>query len=111
MAGDNEAWGVMAGNEAFVTVEERQRAYRLCFGAPPSQGVLADLSHFCCAADTCVAAPRDGPVDVQRTLILEGRREVWLRIQQQLNLTPEQLFALATGRHVQLEQQDDDNAE
>jgi hypothetical protein len=30
--------------------------------------------------------------------VLEGRREVWLRIQQHLNLTTEQLFQLYGGQ-------------
>ena len=32
------------------------------------------------------------------TVTLIGRNEVWLRIQKNLNLTPEMLFRLATGR-------------
>lgn len=48
-------------------------------------------------------------MDVHRTMILEGRREVWLRIQKYLNLTPEHIFLLATGRHVQIEQETEDD--
>lgn len=69
----------------------RGSAYRQTF---PKIGVaqnlvLADLAVFCRANETCAA-----PGDRDRSLLLEGRREVWLRIQQHLNLTPEQLYAL-----------------
>lgn len=73
----------------------RKRAYQLTFGGGiASQSVLLDLQTFCRANETCVI-----PGDRDRTLILEGRREVWLRIQQHLNLTGEQLALLYNGQN------------
>jgi len=71
----------------------RKRAYQLIFGSVAGQAVLLDLAVFCRANETCVI-----PGDRDRTLILEGRREVWLRIQQHLNLSGEQLADLYNGK-------------
>lgn len=71
----------------------RTRDYRLTFGTVWGQAVLTDLADFCRAQETCVV-----PGDRDRTLVLEGRRETWLRIAQHMHLTPEQQFAIATGR-------------
>jgi hypothetical protein len=53
--------------------------------------VLRDLAKFCRAHET-TASPSD-----RDTYIKEGRREVWLRIQQHLRLTDEQLWELFGG--------------
>jgi hypothetical protein len=50
---------------------------------------LADLAVFCRAAETCAV-----PGDRDRTMMLIGRNEVWLRIAQHMHMTGEQLFAL-----------------
>ncbi len=70
---------------------DRKRAYQLTFqtSQPANITVLADLAKFCRANESCAV-----PGDRDRSLILEGRREAWLRIQQHLNLSTEQLFAL-----------------
>ena len=66
----------------------RSRAYKVVFGDPRAAIVLADLARFCRASDTCFHAnPRVHAA-------LEGRREVWLRIQNHLRLTPEQLVEI-----------------
>lgn len=69
----------------------RSLAYKLTFqpNQPANMAVLQDLAQFCRANESCVI-----PGDRDRSLVLEGRREAWLRIQQNLNLTPEQLFTL-----------------
>lgn len=72
---------------AFLTGKKQN--YQRTFGNPWGEATLADLAWFCRADETCVI-----PGDHDRTLLLEGRREVWLRIQEYLNYTPEQLFAL-----------------
>lgn len=70
-------------------LRRRSTAYRLTFGnSPNSQWVLADLAVFCRATESTFSP------DARLHAVLEGRREVWLRIQQHLNLTPAQLFAL-----------------
>lgn len=67
--------------------------------------MLSDLAKFCRAAETCVI-----PGDHDRSLILEGRREVFLRITDNLHLTSEQLYALYAGRNIQVQptKEDDD---
>ena len=71
-----------------------RRAYRAVLGGPAGQAVLRDLEKFCRANETCFHA------DPRQHAVLEGRREVWLRIQAHLNLGPEDLFQLFSGRDV-----------
>lgn len=53
---------------------------------------LADLAVFCHAFKTCeVTGDRD------HTLVLEGRRQVFLYLTNHLNLSVEELFALYGG--------------
>lgn len=53
-----------------------------------ANAVLADLSKFCRANTTTFHQ------DARASAVLEGRREVWLRIQNYLNLSPEELLDL-----------------
>jgi len=64
------------------------------FGGPAGQAVLRDLEKFCRANETCFNG------DPRIHAAHEGRREVWLRIQQHLNLSSEDLFQLYSGRTV-----------
>ncbi len=70
------------------------KCYAYVFGLqnPANIEVLIDLARFCRANESCVV-----PGDRDRTLMLEGRREVWLRIQQHLGLTEDQAFSLYSG--------------
>ena len=70
----------------------RRYAYQQTFKGPLGQEVLKDLAKFCRANDTTFHE------DPRAHALAEGRREVWLRVQQHLNLTPEQLWALYDGR-------------
>lgn len=70
----------------------RAQAYRSTFSGPVPEVVLRDLAKFCRAHESTVTP------DQRMTDILEGRREVWLRIQQHLQLTEEQLWDLYDGR-------------
>lgn len=72
----------------------RKRAYQLTFqlNQPANIQVMTDLAKFCRAAETCAV-----PGDHDKTMMLEGRREVWLRIQQHLQLEPDVLFDLYGG--------------
>jgi hypothetical protein len=72
--------------KAAVVLGDRQRAYQLALKDAAGAAVLADLAVFCRADETCVV-----PGDRDRTYVLEGRREVYLRIQDHLRLTPEDL--------------------
>lgn len=73
----------------------RKRDYQLTFNMKSihAQRVLVDLAKFCRADETCVV-----PGDQRMTDVLEGRREVFLRIQQHLRLPPDQLYAMYAGR-------------
>lgn len=75
----------------------RRRAYRVAFDPETSSGraVLEDLSRFCRAHDTAFHP------DPRMHAVLEGRREVWLRIQQHLQLTEAQLWALYGRRDLE----------
>ena len=72
--------------EALQIQSDAKRAYQLAFNSPGGEGVLFDLGIFCRARESCVV-----PGDRDRTYLLEGRREVYLRIRDYLDLTPEQL--------------------
>jgi hypothetical protein len=76
---------------------ERRYAYQKTFdpNGVLSNAVLKDLARFCRAHEsTFTADPR-----VQANL--EGRREVWLRIQHHLKLSPDELWELYSGRPAQ----------
>lgn len=76
---------------ALAYLTGRRASYQMTFPKTGRENnpVLADLAVFCRANESCAI-----PGDEKRTWMLMGRHEVWLRIQQHLNLTPEQLFAL-----------------
>jgi hypothetical protein len=76
---------------AKAILEDRQRAYILAFRTEAGKAILADLAAFCRANETCVV-----PGDRDRTYVLEGRREVYLRIQHHLDLTIDQLVPIYT---------------
>lgn len=70
----------------------RQRAYRQQFLSPGGQELLADLAKFCRAGKSCFDP------DPRLHAVAEGRREVWLRIQDHLNLSTRELYELLSGR-------------
>lgn len=72
-----------------------QRNYQLTFQRtnPAAQQVLADLQDFCCGFRTTAVGG-----SAHEMAVREGRRQVFLRIQRSLNLTPEEQFALATQK-------------
>lgn len=66
----------------------RRLAYLKTFDTPYGQDVLRDLARFCYAHKSTFYA------DERAHAVAEGRREVWLRVQNHLRLTDEQLWAL-----------------
>lgn len=72
----------------------RRGAYvrRLDPGNADAQTILVDLMRFC-RANESTAHPDD-----RASARLDGRREVWLRIQQHLRLDDETLWQLYGGR-------------
>jgi hypothetical protein len=69
-------------------ISRRRNAYCKTFLCPPGEEVLEDLAKFCRAHVSTFA------LDARAHAVAEGRREVWLRIQNNLRLTDEQLWAL-----------------
>src|SRR5450631_704605 len=95
-----------AVTEMFRFLSDRWVAYNQTFGPQNrySSYVLKDLARFCRANDSTFHP------DPRMHAVLEGRREVWLRIQEHLQLTPAQIYALhplkdAKGLNVSLPQQ------
>ncbi len=78
---------VKATNEALV------RDYRLTFNSPAGQRVLLDLMAFC-----RFRVPLGDPIKVD-----EGKRLVFLRIENFLSFSPEQLQRLFSGLPTPLE--------
>lgn len=88
-------------------LRERSRSYKLAYSGfridkrkPETQFMLQDLAKFCRANETCFHA------DPRKHAVLEGRREVWLRIANHLRLSPDQLYAIYTGQTF-IEQEED----
>ena len=71
-----------------IFLSQRRRAYQLAFGNEAGKAVLADLAKFCRARETTFHA------DPRLSEMLEGRREVFLRIAHHLNLTDDDLWKL-----------------
>ena len=88
----------------FEFLRRRKINYQLAKGSgfdvaqPATQDMLIDLANFCRANETCIVLDTTGKIDVERTFVLEGRREVWLRMQQHFNLSAQQLYQLYTGK-------------
>ena len=71
-----------------VYLKARKQSYHDVFKGPSSELVTDDLRRFCRADETTFHP------DPRVEGILQGRREVWLRIQNHLNLSPDDLVAL-----------------
>jgi hypothetical protein len=65
----------------------RGQAYRNTFSGVYGERVLADLAGFCRANESTFAP------DPRVEGILQGRREVWIRISKHLNLSEAQVHA------------------
>lgn len=88
--------------ESRAYLRRRQIDYKLTFGNPAGSEVLVDLASFCRANESTFDA------DPRKAAMLDGRREVWLRIQQHLGLTNEQVFNLFSGIPPQLTEDTND---
>lgn len=73
-------------------LSDRQVAYKRAFDNPDNTVALEDLKAFC-RAETSTFHP-----DPRMHAVLEGRREVWLRIQDHLKLDPDTLWQKQTGK-------------
>lgn len=70
----------------------RRYVYQETFKGPLAHEVLQDLARFCRATESTFH------IDPRAHAMMEGRREVWLRLQHHLQLPPEQLWELYDGR-------------
>jgi hypothetical protein len=86
------AYQLALTNSRLVTT--LKRAYLELKGSPAGNMVLSDLARFCRATTTTWSD------DARHHARLEGRREVWLRMTEHMNLTPEQLQALYDQRNI-----------
>jgi hypothetical protein len=86
--------------KAWDFIRGRKTAYQLVFNrtSPAVSVVLADLSNFC-RANGSVFHP-----DQRMTDVLIGRQEVFRRIQDHLNLSSQDLYRLAAGQQLNLEE-------
>tara|TARA_R110000751_G_scaffold2075_7_gene11218 strand:+ start:4879 stop:5118 length:240 start_codon:yes stop_codon:yes gene_type:complete len=66
-------------------LRHRGQAYSRLFQGVHAEVVLADLAKFCRANESTFSP------DPRAEGILQGRREVWLRISKHLNLTEDEL--------------------
>ena len=82
-------------------IRHRKRSYQLTFFSPAGNDVLIDLAKFCRANETCFHE------DPRLHAVLEGRREVWLRIQEHLYLSSEDLAKLKAGHQVRIVQSEE----
>lgn len=71
-------------SEKFLT--ERKRNYQGAFKGVAGSLVLDDLAKFCRADESTFHT------DPRVEGVMQGRREVWLRISKHLNLTPQELM-------------------
>jgi hypothetical protein len=76
-------------------LKDRKIAYSLSFSQPAGQIVLGDLIKW----SRWIDGPRDGLNEAQTQRIL-GRQDVIRRINQHMNLTTDQLYALYNGQQV-----------
>lgn len=86
-------------------LKDRRLAYANVFGKKDDIAtdiVIKDLAKFCRAHESTFHK------DPRMHAVLEGRREVWLRIQEYLQLTIEQIYQ--THKIAELKEKDDDNA-
>ncbi len=83
----SEAWYRMRDR-----LSRRKRAYQQAFPSPLKNPVLVDLARFCRANETCFHT------DPRLHAVLEGRREVFLRICQHLHLDSQQLMEIYGAR-------------
>jgi hypothetical protein len=73
---------VQTAHDFLVT---RAQAYRRTFSGVYGEKVLTDLAQFCRANESTFNP------DPRMEGVLQGRREVWLRVTKHLNLTDDQL--------------------
>lgn len=82
---------VSAWFKGLVRMKVRKNSYQQAFGSPAGRAVLEDLAPFCRARQSTFRESE------REHCVLEGRREVWLRIMSHLGLSEEELMDLYSG--------------
>lgn len=70
----------------------RKQAYQKTFSGRFGEMVLEDLARFCRADESTFHS------DPRVEGIMQGRREVWLRISKHMNMTPDQMVSYFNPR-------------
>lgn len=84
----------MNPEQALVYFTDLKRSYQAAFS---NQIVRDDLERFCFAERSTIIVPGEGaPVDLNRTMAAQGRREYYLRVKAFLERSPEELVAMFT---------------
>ena len=73
-------------------LRQLKAAYQVALSAASGELLLRDLRKFCRADESCFDA------DPRIHAAFEGRREVWLRINDFLTLSPEELVSFVPSR-------------
>jgi len=85
-------------------LRRRKHAYQLTFGtrvhSPAQAIVLEDLAKFCRATEDTMSA------DPHKTAYLAGRRSVFLRLNQHLHMSPEELLFLYGSNSIAIQGDD-----
>lgn len=90
---------------ALDVISERQKAYQIAFLGKGVASMVEDLRKFCRADETCFHP------DPRVHAVLEGRREVWIRIQEHLTVDPTALvekYNSGSVRVIRVETEDED---
>lgn len=82
----------LQADDSRLFLEHRRQAYVTVFGGPDGKVVLADLARFCRATQSTFHQ------DPRLAAQLDGRREVFLRIAEHLNLSFDELWDFKNGR-------------
>ena len=69
-------------------LRRRGTSYKVTFDSETGRDVLADLARFCRAHESTFDP------DARLSAVKQGRHEVWLRIQQHLRLSDDELWSL-----------------
>lgn len=90
---------------AFDYIRHRRYHYGQLFNRENehARAVIEDLKQFCRADESCFST------EPYVMALMEGRREVWLRISNHLTMTDAQLFAKSSGSNVEVVELEDED--
>lgn len=92
MRNDPRDWSLEYRAQKLDEIVRQKADYQQTFGSPAGERVLDQLRNVCNGNRSCVAIRSDGTVDQAMSFVLEGRREVLIKIEEILAIAPEELF-------------------